>query len=662
MDLEKHLDNLYKTCYKCQVFHKLPKDLTQQETKTEVSGPHECFHADVIKRAGQIILLITDHFSSLANAIIIDSEKSEHLKHGLITLTPTMRKPDWISIKVDNAPGFQSLVKSEDKELQDLKIKLTLTEEMNKNSNAVVDKRCQELEEELKKLSPEGSRLSQAQLTKSVMNLNRRLRRKGSISAFEIHTSRDINTGLNLDLDDTVLRGNQVGRRNKDNQKTVTSHEEILIGDTVTLRNNSDKHTVRDMFIVTGKEGEDVKVQKVLHPLISGAGKFMGKVYTTHEKRLKMVNRPDPVSIVADSEESCDNILETSEKENTLPDEKPAVNMLNYWNPINQDFHNGAEDDEDAAHDNTVARAPPEINLITFEEVPRREDLQNPEIDLIEEPFNIREEENAEVQIQTCPFDLIDDANGNEVPDGDDGSIEEGGDAIEGQHAAKADQVQVVQDVDFQAVVFQQVPVNVGSAQVQRKLKRSAPVKKKSEHWVVRSKGPKEIRKSRRLASIKCRERIKTIAAQYDNDEFEDIVLDDQTNDVQQADDHNELAEEHPPVIPQIDGNYTLYDRDVFSAADIAYLSSEILRHAPERAYSLAQQLHLEVPTHGVLSRNHVYLLPPDHNLTRLRVFSTSDGNLSQISTPVHRPSAWRRQLRRLRGFLDRMRILPGRS
>ena len=34
MDLEKHLDNLYKTCYKCQVLHRLPKDLTQQETKS----------------------------------------------------------------------------------------------------------------------------------------------------------------------------------------------------------------------------------------------------------------------------------------------------------------------------------------------------------------------------------------------------------------------------------------------------------------------------------------------------------------------------------------------------------------------------------------------------------------------------------------------------
>ena len=67
MDLEKHLNNLYETCYKCQVLQKLPKELVQEETKAEVTGPHEYFHADIIKRAGQKIMLITfGHYESLA--------------------------------------------------------------------------------------------------------------------------------------------------------------------------------------------------------------------------------------------------------------------------------------------------------------------------------------------------------------------------------------------------------------------------------------------------------------------------------------------------------------------------------------------------------------------------------------------------------------------
>jgi hypothetical protein len=281
MELEKHLDNLFNNCYKCQVLQKLPKALIQEETKSEVTGPHEFFHADIIKRAGQKILAVTDHFSSLTNAMIVDSETATDLKQALITLTPTMRKPDWISVNVDNAPGFQSLTKSNDKELVDLKINLVLTEEFNKNSNAVIDKRCQELEEELRKISPEGVKVTQAELTKSVLNLNRRLRRQGKISAFEIHTARDIITGCNLDLDDKILRGGQLEKRNKDNLKTQTLHEKVLVGDTVTLMNKTDKHSAKDMFIVTAKEGDTAKVQKVLHPLTPGSGKIMSKVYTT---------------------------------------------------------------------------------------------------------------------------------------------------------------------------------------------------------------------------------------------------------------------------------------------------------------------------------------------------------------------------------------------
>jgi hypothetical protein len=488
MDLEKHLDNLYRTCYKCQVFHKLPKDLTQQETKTEVSGPHECFHADVIKRSGQIILVITDHFSSLTNAVLIESEKAEDLKHGLITLTPTMRKPDWICIKVDNAPGFQSLVKAKDKELLELKIKLDLTEEMNKNANAVVDKRCQELEEELKKLSPEGSKLSQAQLTKSVLNLNRRLRRTGNISAFEIHTSRDINTGINLNLDDAVLRGKQLDKRNQDNLKTIGSHDEILVGDTVTLRINSAKHSVQDMFIVTGKDGENVKVQKVLHPLISGAGKLMGKVYMSHEKRLRMVNRPEPVNDGSEKaiEPVYDGPQEDVEKEHAKKQSEPempeAFQTVN-WSPINPDFHTAdGDDDEDGVNDKTDKAAPPEVNLITFEEVPDRDGVHNME-------------DATAAAIQVCPFDVA-----SVIQDA--GEDNENGE----EHAGIVEQVddaEIVQhDADFQAVVFEQLAQDdVDINPVQKKLKRSAPVKKRPEHWVVRPKNPKTVRKSRRLAS-----------------------------------------------------------------------------------------------------------------------------------------------------------------
>ena len=333
------------------------------------------------------------------------------------------------------------------------------------------------------------------------------------------------------------------------------------------------------------------------------------------------------------------------------------------WSPINPDFHTpgGAEDDEDGVNDNTQEITLPELNLITFEDVPELNLITFEEVLDREDADNM--EEPAEVAIHACPFDVtneipIDEEANDALENGDNASEDDMRNEIEEEHDVIAEQVNGAEifhhEVDFQAVVFEQhVQDDVDIVQVRNKLKRSAPVKKRPEHWVVRPKGPKVIRKSRRLASIKCRERIRTIAVQLENeDEFDDIQIDDHND--QECDDKQQAG------IPQVDGNYTLQNQDVFSANDIAYLSSEILRQTPAIAYSLAHRLHLDVPADGALSRNRVYFLPPDYSLTRFRVFSISDGSLSQLSTPTRRPSAWRRQLRRLRGFLDK--ILPGRS
>ena len=84
--------------------------------------------------------------------MLIASEKTADLKEGLINLTSTMRRPSEIFISVDNAPGFKTLLNNQDQDLQKLNITMIKTDEINKNANAVVDKGCQELEEEIKQL------------------------------------------------------------------------------------------------------------------------------------------------------------------------------------------------------------------------------------------------------------------------------------------------------------------------------------------------------------------------------------------------------------------------------------------------------------------------------------------------------------------------------
>ena len=192
----------------------------------------------------------------------------EDLKNGLILLLSSMRKPARIHVTVDNAPGFASLISRKDKDLEMLHVVLLPTDEFNKNSNAVIDKGCQELEEEVTKLVPDESKLTQTILAKAVLQLNKKIRRKGNISAYKIHTAKDLYTGENLKQVD-----NQLQIRKDQNIKTEGFAEDVHLVDTVIVRNKRDKHKARDMFLVTGKEGEQVEVQKILHPLPLVPGK-----------------------------------------------------------------------------------------------------------------------------------------------------------------------------------------------------------------------------------------------------------------------------------------------------------------------------------------------------------------------------------------------------
>ena len=187
-----------------------------------------------------------------------------------------MRRPTRIFVSVDNSPGFQSLLKNNDQELSKLEIALIKTDAINKNANAVIDKGCQELEEELKRLEPEGNKVNIATLKLAILNLNKKLRRRGKISSFEINGARDQNTGQNLILNDKDLRSEQLENR-KDKCMPPPSLE-IKVGDTVKIKNSSDKHKASDMFLVTGKDKPNVKIQKLLHPLTNGPGKLMSKL------------------------------------------------------------------------------------------------------------------------------------------------------------------------------------------------------------------------------------------------------------------------------------------------------------------------------------------------------------------------------------------------
>ena len=134
--------------------------------------------------------------------MLVPSEKADDLRAGVILLTNTMRHPGPIRVSTDSASGFSSLAKG-DKQLDELNITITTRDEFNKNYNAIVDHACQELEGEIRKLCPEGGQITQAQLSTAVLRLNSKLRRNGSLSAYEIHSARKLHTGENIDIKDS---------------------------------------------------------------------------------------------------------------------------------------------------------------------------------------------------------------------------------------------------------------------------------------------------------------------------------------------------------------------------------------------------------------------------------------------------------------------------
>ena len=198
------------------------------------------------------------------------------------------------------------------------------------------------------------------------------------------------------------------------------------------------------------------------------------------------------------------------------------------------------------------------------------------------------------------------------------------------------------------------VPTGPDNVKPKARVVRSAPVKRKPEKWIVRD-GVKSlgVRKSRRVASVKCREKIRKLAAKLARSDSEDEHGDDEGR----HEDDVRIDCSQPLGIPQVDGNYTI--ENVFSAIDIEYYTntnefarrSEELRNFPERASKLMQSLDLVIPNNNPCE----HFATAANGLARSRVMSISDGQLSQVSHTDHRPSIWRRRLRRLRRFLDNL-------
>ena len=230
---------------------------------------------DIIKRAGQLIVVNCDIFSGYTTAGFCKSEGREDLKDAILSVVTPVRHHHTVLVRVDNAPALQSLYNSPHDELKRNGISIELAHSFNKNSNCRVDKIIQELETEIRKISPEENKLSIGELCNAVNALNNRIRQHGH-SAAELHFSRDYAKGDNLHLNDDIINRKKIEKKALEtNPSNKLAEDKFSAGDLVYVKSKLHKHQARTPFIVTGKtENDETLIRKVLHPFPNSTGKM----------------------------------------------------------------------------------------------------------------------------------------------------------------------------------------------------------------------------------------------------------------------------------------------------------------------------------------------------------------------------------------------------
>ena len=272
-NVQRVCEDLTTDCSLCISLARYPKELEHYNPQLVPSHPGSHMNVDVMQRASQKLLVNCDLFSGLTTACILDTEQREDMVKGILSLATPIRHCATVQIRVDRAPALKSLANNPDQQLQTNGIILDLGDHLNKNSNCSVDKKIQELENEIKRLCPKETKITSGLLSQAVTNLNNRIRNQG-LSASQIHFSRDTNIGTNLHLDDTKLIEDKLQKRRDNHDISAQSkapgakkhtQSNIVPGQIVFARNDGTKHDARDPLLVTNVEGRKIKVQKLLH-------------------------------------------------------------------------------------------------------------------------------------------------------------------------------------------------------------------------------------------------------------------------------------------------------------------------------------------------------------------------------------------------------------
>ena len=291
-------NSISEECYLCSATRRFPKELDEFSPSSSIDHPGSHMNTDVMKRTSQNVVVTCDRFSNYVTATIVESESRENMVKAILTTVTPIRHAAEVEVRTDRARALQSLADRPDQQLTENGIKIVLGDHANPNSNCSVDKVMRELEEEIRKIDPGGTKLSQGELSRAVTVLNGRIRGHG-LSASQLHFSRDQFTGKNLTLKDQNFKQVREERRCAQNQSAARaktpSPTSISPGQLVYIKSEGSKHTARDPLVVTSVQGKMVTGQKMLRatPAHPGLPKITSDRMRV-DRRFLSAPRPQP--------------------------------------------------------------------------------------------------------------------------------------------------------------------------------------------------------------------------------------------------------------------------------------------------------------------------------------------------------------------------------
>ena len=278
LDRDKKANKVWKECTPCQSIATIPKEIKDFKPNEVPTHPGQSFTVDVMKTNKKVILIGVENFSGFVVSTIIPSESKQDLVDGIIAMIPPFMSPHQSTVRVDQAPGFKSILKNRSVDLTDIGIILEGGDVKNKNSLAVVDRKIQELQKEIKLCAPADNVINTKVLSKATTALNSKIRGCG-LSSREILFSRDQFDSSNLQLDDSNISeliskkralGNKYSAISKAQVKRKETPAGAVKGNLVFLKNEGGKLSKRELYLVMmTDEKNNLFVCKVPHLLSS---------------------------------------------------------------------------------------------------------------------------------------------------------------------------------------------------------------------------------------------------------------------------------------------------------------------------------------------------------------------------------------------------------